>query len=181
MNAIEVGKPFPIKINPDKDFCVMELWGSGPTVIINFNDLTAKERRMFKESFNRYAYYEPEGTDAPIALWVFGFSKPFGVIEVNFNSKIVEKRIVDDYLEKENGQTKNLWQFILLDRGIVQAIKAIGLHPEAVDLFQETIRKQLASAYTNENYDMAMRLLSFSSSDEIMDLGTVFDLRRKNG
>lgn len=45
-------------------------------------------------------------------------------------------------MRRKTGRQKNMVMFYLLDGQILQGIKMVGLEPEAVRMFQNTIRKQ---------------------------------------
>jgi hypothetical protein len=84
MEKFETGKPFPGPV-PVTEGNQMELWGDALTVLIQMPGLTRDELGAFKKGFKKYSYLESQ-TSAPIAMWIFDFSKPHGPVECNFNA-----------------------------------------------------------------------------------------------
>ena len=175
--SFEVGKPFPVP-GPRNEGAVMELWDDGLVVMIQMPGSTRDERRAFKAGFKRYAYFE-SSTAFPVAVWVFDFAKPHGPIDCNFNAVIVKPERIANYLDQSEG-IKNSVTFYLLDRTILQGIKFTGLDPDAVRLFQATIRKQLATPYSQADYSRYLDGLMKFSTAELFDLGTQFKHKGKS-
>ena len=171
MVKFEVGKPFPGPY-PVQEGAAMELWKSGLVVFCQFPGCTREERQAFKKSFKRYAYLEPH-TETPVAVWVFMFPEPFNAIDVNFDASRVEQDLIDWYLDNTGG-VKSLVTFYLLDGPILQGIKAVGLDPEAVKLFQETIKKQRYLGYSKWDFDNTLRALYSYGTDELYQMGRKF-------
>jgi hypothetical protein len=139
------------------------------------------ERQAFKKSFKRYAYIEST-TPVPIALWVFDFPKPFGSIDCEFDARKCTGTVrsaLDRWLLQEDGKIKNALHFFVLDGSILKAQKLFGINPKAVGLFHDTIRKQLNTNYSAEDYFRYQQAMFQYSSEELMRLGTVFKHTKK--
>ena len=177
LTTFEVNKPFPAPF-PINEGTIMELWGSGLVVIIQMPNLAKKELKAFKKSFKSYSYFESK-TPVPIPIWVFGFPKPHGRVEVNFNARVVDTGILEPYLDNSAG-IKNALTFYLLDGAILKAQKLVGLHEEAIEAFQHTIKKQLALNFTINDYNKYLKGLFAYSSDELFTMGKVYSFKEKN-
>ncbi len=167
-----VGKPFPGPV-PHREGAIMELWELGLVVVIQFPGLRSDELSAFHEGFKQCSYLESP-TRMPIAVWVFDFPDPHGKIDTSFNARVVDKDLIDNFLDTSKGGVKNALQFFLLDGQIIQGMKLISLHPEAMELFHNTIRKQLAMDY--DMTDFASRLAGFFTRNtrELFEMGRRF-------
>jgi hypothetical protein len=176
MVMFEVGKPFPVPGGiPHREGAHMELWPEGLVVIIQMPGLRREELKAFKKGFKRYSYLESEG-DVPIAVWVFDFPGPYGAIDTNFNAKLVQETHPEDlesFLDTEEGM-KNSIIFYLLDGEILEAQKMMGLQPEAVKLFHDTIWRQLGRTYEQVDFDMALAKLFRKSTHDLCRMGRQF-------
>ena len=168
----KVGKPFPGPV-PHREGANMELWETGLVVLIQMPGLRPGELKTFKDGFKKYSYLESD-TTIPIAVWIFDFPNPHGAIDCNFNARIVKRAYIDGYLDETDG-IKNLIHFFLLDRQMLKAQKIVGIHPEAIELFQETIRKQLAIDYSQVDFDGCLAGLFTHTTEELFKMGEVFD------
>ena len=164
----EVGKPFPGPVL-QQEGPIMEMWGDQLSVVIQFPNLTTREKKIFDESFRQYSYLETS-TPIPIAMWIFDFPKPFGAIEVNFDAHLADRESVQGYLQS----IKNSISFFLLDRNILAGIKVVGLHHEAVRLFHSTLQKQLAVEYNQAEYIKYLTALYNYSPYELFQMGKQF-------
>jgi hypothetical protein len=171
LTQFTVGQPFPVPV-PQQEGGYMVIWDS-LVIVINMLGVTKWERLAFEKGFKRYSYLECD-SPVPIALWVFDFPGPHGPIDVNFNSRVENIDRVKNYLELENGKINNTCQFFLIDEQILKAIKIINLDPEAVNLFQTTIRKQLETEYTQNDYDRYLAGMQNFSLDELLQMGRQF-------
>ncbi len=171
MTIFEVDKPFPVSV-PLQECAIMELWSDGLIVLIQMPGCTETEIKAFHKSFDQYSYLETL-TPISIAVWVFDFPKPFGEIDVNFNARIVNPEYIAWYLDSTGG-AKNLLTFYLVDGEILKGIKAFGLRPEAVTLFHNTIRKQLALDYSKADYDRYLESIFLYTTRELFELGVKF-------
>lgn len=174
LTTFKVNKPFPAPF-PINEGTIMELWSSGLVVIIQMPSLTKKELNAFTKSFKSYSYFESK-TPVPIPFWVFDFPKPHGRVEVNFNAKIVDAVVLSQYLDNSEG-IKNALTFYLLDGGILRAQKLVGLHEEAIEAFQQTIKKQLELNFTLQEYKRYLNGLFAYSSDELFTMGKVYSFK----
>jgi len=138
-------------------------------------NLTKKEFQAFKKSLKSYSYFESK-TPVPVPIWEFDFPKPHGQIYVNFNARIVDAGILKPYLDNSQG-IKNALTFYLLDGAILRAQKLVGLHGEAIEAFQQTIKKQLDMNFTIQAYDKYLNGLFKYSSDELFTMGTAYSFR----
>ena len=157
---------------PIREGAVMELWKDGLVVLIQMPQCSRDEARAFKAGFKRYAYLE-SATAVPIAMWIFDFPKPHGPIDCNFNAKIVDQARIASYLDTTEG-IKNAVTFYLLDGRMLRGIKFVGLNPAAVELFHETIRKQLELGYATEDYARYLSSMMSYSTDELLEMGRGF-------
>lgn len=93
--------------------------------------------KAFKKGFNRYGYLESD-TPVTIAVWVFDFPDLHGLIDTVFNARPVKKEYLDFNLDIDEG-VKNAVHFFLLDGQTLKAQKLVGLHPEAVWHYSQTV------------------------------------------
>lgn len=169
----ETGKPFPLPY-PQQEGCVLEIGKDGSLIcLVQMPGLSRVERQAFKKSFSRYGYLE-SGTTPPIAIWTFMFPKPMNPIDVNFNARIANPEGVRLFMAPVDGQIRNLITFFLLDRNILQGIKAVGLEPDAIRLFHGTIRKQLDMPYSQPDFDRALKGMFSYSTDEMFMMSRQF-------
>ena len=96
------------------------------------------------------------------------------VIDSIFNARDVEKDLIDDYLDTSQGGVKNALYFFLLDGEILRGIRMVGLHPDAVELFYGTIRKQLSMDYDRVDYDSCLGGLFTRTTKELFEMGQKF-------
>ena len=174
LTTFSVNEPFPIpRLVPKMGGAVLEMTSTGPMVIIQMPGLTRPELMAFRKSFKRYAYLEFVMGWVPLAVWVLNFPPPFNPIDLNFNSRIVNSTWIDNFLDTSDG-VKNALDFILIDGKIVRDIKRVGLDPEAVTLFHDTIKKQMATDYGPADYDGALGGLFTRTTDELFKMGRAF-------
>jgi len=178
ITTFEINHPFPLP-GPQREGAHLELWRDGLTLIIQFPMLTPAELRAFQIGFRRYSYLEA-GDDVPVAVFVFDFPKPFGLLDANFNALAVrEPKNVSNYLTPEDGQPKNGLTIFLVDGQTLKATKLVGLLPRSVMLFQDTIRKQFARNYQKFEYDRALREIYQYPSAQLFKQGVTFQMRKK--
>lgn len=170
--SFTVGKPFPGPV-PHREGAIMELWEIGLSVVIQFPGLRNEELEAFHMGFKQYSYLE-SSTAVPIAVWVFDFPDPHGQIDSIFNARVVERDLIEDYLDTSIGGVKNVLQFFLLDGEILRGIRMVGLHPDAVELFHGTIRKQLSMDYDRVDYDSCLGGLFTRTTKELFEMGQKF-------
>ena len=128
---------------------------------------------LFHEGFKQYSYLESP-TNIPIAVWVFDFPDPHGQIDTSFNAKVVDKEIIDNFLDTSKGGIKNALQFFLLDGQIIKGMKLISLHPDAMELFHGTIRKQLAMDYDMSDFTSCLAGFFTRTTRELFEMGRRF-------
>jgi len=167
-----VGKPFPGPV-PHREGAIMELWEFGLSVVIQYPGLRPAELKTFQQGFKTYSYLE-SATSVPIAVWVFDFPNPHGQIDSSFNARVVQRDLIQDYLDTGKGGVKNALYFFLLDGEILAGMRMVGLNPGAVGLFHDTIRKQLAMEYDRVDYDNCLAGLFTRSTRELFDMGRKF-------
>ena len=167
-----VGKPFPGEV-PHREGAIMELWETGLVVVIQYPKLRKGELEAFHKGFKKYSYLESP-TTIPIAVWIFDFPNPHGQIDAIFNARVVKKDLIDDFLDTSKGGVKNALQFFLLDGEIIRGMKLVGLHPEAMELFHSTIRKQLAMDYDMADFTICLAGFFTRSTRELFDMGRKF-------
>jgi len=168
---IEVGKPWPGSI-PAQEGAHLELGADGLAILIQFPGLTRPELRAFKKLFKRYSYLETS-TPAPIAVWVFEFPGPFGPVDANFNARAVRPEWIENFLDVAEG-VKNRLLIHVLDGNILRANKMIGLDPAAIELFHVTIRKQLKTNYSQNDFNKYLAGTYQYDWKELMQMGRIF-------
>lgn len=166
--VLEVGKPFP-GAHPLQQGAVMELTKSGLTVLIQYPNITQEELKAFKNSFSSYSYFEAD-TPIPIPIFVFPFPSPFGTIDVNLNARVVNATTISQYLSFPG----NTIYFHVIDGNILKANKLVGLDPECVKLFQETLKKQLQREYRSQDFLRYLDGIYTFSSEELFKMGKIF-------
>ena len=173
ITSIRVGQPFP-GVVPHREGAIMELWEIGLVILIQYPGLRPRELEAFQKGFRTYSYLESQ-TPVPIAVWVFDFPNPHGAIDSTFNARFVEKNLIDEYLELDKDGVKDSLCFFLLDGKILRGMRMVGLHPEAVELFHGTIRKQLGMDYGRADYEGCLGGLFTRTTRELFEMGRKFE------
>ena len=171
LTRFAINEPFPIPgMIPTREGAILAMTSAGPMVVMQMPGLRREELRGFKKGFKRYLYLEA----FPVACWIFLFSPPFNAIDLSFNARVVDAGWIDDYLDDSEG-VKNALVFFVLDREVLRGIKRVGLQPEAVKLFHNTIRKQMAVDYTPAEFDGALGALFTRTTEELFPMGKMFE------
>ena len=173
ITSITVGQPFP-GVVPHREGAIMELWEIGLVILIQYPKLRPRELEAFQKGFKTYSYLE-SATSVPIAVWVFDFPDPHGAIDSSFNARVVNKDIIDDYLSLDKCGVKNSLNFFLLDGKILRGMRMVGLHPEAVEMFHSTIRKQLSMDYDMNDFLGCLGGLFTRTTRELFEMGRKFE------
>ena len=173
ITSFTVGEPFPGAV-PHREGAVMELWEIGLVVEIQFPGLTPKELEAFHRGFKTYSYLE-SSTSVPIAVWVFDFPDPHGQIDSTFNARFVKRDLVGEYLDGGKAWVKNGLYFFLLDREMLRGMKLVALDPDVVELFHDTIRKQLSMDYERADYEGCLGGLFTHTTRELFEMGRKFE------
>jgi hypothetical protein len=108
-------------------------------------------------------------------MWIWDFPSPLNSMDANFDSAIVDQKTIDSFMASEDGQVKNLIQFYLLDRNILQGIKVVGLELESIMLFQATIQKQRSMKYSQSDYFRSLQGMYAYSTDELFQMSRRFE------
>lgn len=167
MQLLEVGKPYPGKIESSYDGVNLEMSKDGELfVFIHMPQITKQEVKLFKKSFKEYAYLE-FGKEIPIPCFVFNFYFP---IDMYFNANLMDREVIDKFINSDN----NMITFILLDRKIIKGIKIFGLSLEVLNLFKETIRKQIEIKFSNSDFNKVLNQLIKHSTLELFKMGVKF-------
>lgn len=173
--AIHVGKPAPFNV-PEREGCLIEIGypTNGLNVLVQYPNLNRAELKALQSPLVGYSYYESE-TIVPIAYWIFQFPRDM-YVETTFNACFALQR--PEYLVEIMSYmsvVKNGITFFVLDRQVVKAVRVIGLHNEAVQLFHNTLNKQLGQQYSNEDYMLTMKQMeSAVSIEELYNMGRQF-------
>lgn len=174
MEIYAVDKPFPGPI-PPREGSILEMGADGDLfIIMQFPNLKRSELEGFKRGFENYSYFE-SSTPVPIAIWIFGFTRSFGLISTNFDARLYKDDRVQRFLDSD----QDLMKFFLVDGEILKGIKLITLQTEAIDLFKKTLIKQLDMAYTPDEYARYMTAIYEFSDSELMQLGFNFQMKKK--
>ena len=172
MTTLELGRPFPFPV-PNNEGAVMGLWEVGPVVLIQKFGVRAEDETAFKNGFKFYSYLE-SSTPIPIAMWIFDFLEPIGLIDTAFNVKIAHGEWLTSYLDTKVGGVMNALYLFLLDGKILRGTKIVGLDLEAITLFHGTIRKQLQLAYTQEEFNQTLVKIFQANPRELFETGRIF-------
>ena len=156
ITIFEVGKSIPIKVQDGAEGGQLELVYD-LMFLLHFPNLRRIEKRIFEKGFKRYGYLELGGS-VPLAIWIFDYPKPFGATEGVFNARLVPDDMMEEYLDTSDGVNNKL-SSILLDGQIIKGLKVSGLNPRAVEMFHETIRKQLATSYSETDFMERLNVL----------------------
>ena len=81
---------------------------------------------------------------------------------------------MENYLDIDGNGIKNGLTFFLLDRNIIRGIKMVALNPKAVELFHDTIRKQLSIKYESSDYSASVGGLFTRTTMELYQMGREF-------
>jgi hypothetical protein len=172
ITSFTVGEPFPGPV-PHREGPIMELWEIGLVVVTQFPGLRPNELKAFHKGFKTYSYLE-SSTPVPIAVWVFDFPDPHGQIDSTFNARFVERDLIDEYLDGGKAGVKNGLYFFLLDKEILRGMKLVALDPDVVELFHDTIRKQLSMYYDRADYEGCLGGLFTRTTRELFEIGRKF-------
>ncbi len=163
MIAIEVGKPFPMAL-PPADGAVFEIGPDGDmNLVIRMDGQSDNERTALKAGFERYSIYVGE-----VVCWVFKFPAPVGYLDAPFHSGLYTDNRVSKFLAN-NWNALNVY---VVDLGITQVVRLVGLRLDSVALFRGAVGKQ--SGITPVEYNAAIDRLYRKSSEDIFRAGTVF-------
>jgi hypothetical protein len=164
-----VGKPFPGAV-PPKEGPLLEMAVDGSlTLLLQFPQPTIAETKALEIGFERYSYYEAAG-EVTLASWVFQFPAPVGYLDIPFHVGLYK----DDRGRNCLGNEWNSLDTYVLDGRILRQIRMSGLQWEAVDLFKNTIRRQMAEKVSITSYNDAVNRLYRMSQKEIFRRGQVF-------
>lgn len=170
--TIQVGKPAPFKV-PDSEGCLIEIGypTDGLNVLVQYPNLNKSELKAFKSPLVGYSYYESE-TIVPIAYWIFQFRNKI-FIETTFNACFALDN--PDYLAAIKhyiSDLKNAVAFYILDGQMVKSVRVIGLHNEAIELFHNSLKKQLQNRYSKQDYMLTLKQMeSVVSTEDIYNMG----------
>jgi hypothetical protein len=174
MNVIEVGKKYSGPI-PPQDGLHFEIGPDGDMqMLIQFQKPAKSEKKALAAGFERYSLYRHAG-DIILACWVFKFPAPVSYMDAPFHAGLYP----DERIRKFLSTDQNLLQVVILDGSIVQGLRAIGLHWEAMQMFRDIVREQLTSISRSE-YDAAIDALYALHSKEIYQRGKIFTHREEN-
>lgn len=169
MYVISVGKPYPGPVS-QTDGARLELGPDGDlNLFIQTRNQSAVEYASLKAGFDSYSYYEAPG-EITLAAWVFKFPEPIGYLEAPFHAGLYK----DGRAAKCLAQRWNTLHVTSLDGNIVRIIRLSGLNFEAVNIFHNTIRKQLSEHVTRAGYDNAVQNLFRLTTEEIFIKGRIF-------
>lgn len=175
ITSVVVGKPAPFKV-PDREGCLLEIGypTTGMNVLVQYPNLNMLELNAFKSKLAGYSYYESE-TIIPIAYWIFQFGNNT-FIETTFNACFaVDKPEYMGAIQYFMSEMRNAVTFFILDGQIVKSVRIIGLHIEAVELFHNTIKKQLLNTYSNNEYMLTLKQMECAvSTKDIYHMGRQF-------
>lgn len=175
MIKIAIGDRVPTDKLPPGDCATMNLNTDGLTVICKVEGLTKQEKKKY--AFRGMSYLEPSQIPVPIALFIFDFG--FADFECPFDARLVDRKIIDWFLVPEEGELKNSLSVFLVNNGIIESIKLVGLEQEAMKLFHATIKKQLANPYPATAFNVAYSaLISNYSTDVLKRQGRWFPVRK---
>lgn len=176
MNVIEIGKPYSGPV-PQQDGLHFEIGPDGDMqLLIQFHKPSPKEKKALSNGFDSYslAVYEFIPEDGIIiACWVFKFAVPVLFMDAPFHAGLY----TDDRIKKFLNTEQNLLQVIILDGHIIQSIRVVGLHEEAMQFFKDVIKDQLLFPISRSDYDAAVNNLYVNSSEEIYSGGVIYKLR----
>ena len=181
---IAIGEPFPGSIPEKSDQVFLEIWpDSILTLIIRYDNLKESEIKAFDHRIKYYGYLEKIVDGIPLFLFIFNFPDPFGSIECSFNART----LIDHYPEyltkyltpNEDGGLKNALYIFLLDKNILTRIRGIGLMPESIKLFHQTLKKQIETQYTREQFATAMSKLFRYDPIQLFNDSSIFKLTPK--
>lgn len=171
----EVGKPFPGPV-PTKEGAHLELWEGGWTLLVQFPKASKAELKAFTSGPSGYSYLEPT-LEVPLAIWVFDFPRPFNMIDVSFDSKLVREELIQSALDTTDG-VKNLISIYVVDGQKLAAMKSLWVKPKAMELFLATIQKQRQASYSAGEFAHALNTMFAFSTQELMKMGTYFDHKK---
>lgn len=171
MIIYEVGKQFLGPV-PPQDGANFEFGPDGNMVlIIQFRNPTEGERAALKDGFKRYSYGEyDDPLKTSLACWVFQFPAPVRYIDAPFHAGLYQ----DDRGKKFLDDGGNALSLYVLDGDILTVLRYCGLQPAAMDLFRDTVRRQISRRITREQYNSAVDYLYRNTSEDIFIKGHYF-------
>lgn len=163
MYYVAIGQPFPMPF-PSADGATFEIGPDGDmNLIIRMDGLSTREKAALQAGFERYSLFVSD-----VMAWVFKFPAPVGFIDAPFHAGLYSDERIEKFLSI-NGNTLMVY---VVDRGITQHIHLHGLQWEAVEMFQEAVKKQ--GSISRVNYDTAIDRLFRHSSKELFSAGRMF-------
>lgn len=174
MNVIEIGKPYSGPV-PQQDGIIFEIGPDGDMqMLIQFQKPNREEKLALAYGFLHYSIYRHVG-NIVLACWVFKFHAPISYVDAPFYAGLYTGGRVSKFLDTE----QNLLQVIILDGPIVQGIRAVGLHREAMARFKSIVREQL-SPIDKYLYSVEVDNLFKLHPKEIFQRGQIFKHREEN-
>lgn len=95
---------------------------------------------------------------------------------MSFDARRVRTDILAYWLDTDEGP-KNALQVILLDGTVVRGIKLMGLPTALVEQMHVVIRRQLASAYSQADYDRELARVFHWSTAQLMARASCYQHR----
>lgn len=179
--AVEVNKPFPYpEILPKNGGCRLELGTHGNlTLFIQFPNMTDGEYKAFKSGFEGYSYFESR-LDITIGIWVFKFPSPVGYIDAPFSASLIKDKRAFDYLYEPEYRENNALTTYIVDKNITKICRMSGLNYGAIELFKNTIDRQMPEKITYEKYGIELqKLFNRYTSKQLYQFGKKFKHSRK--
>ena len=169
LQRYQVGQPFPGPV-PQQDGARLHMAESGDvSMIVQCRKPNIAEYLSLDAGFSSYSYFEAAG---PVTLgsWVFKFPAPLSYFDAVFHAGLYPDDRAERFLEME----WNALLVFILDGQTIRFIRTCGLRFDAVDLFKDTIRRQLKENVTRASYDSAVERLFRMNPKQIYSYGKIF-------
>ncbi len=171
MYVIKVGSSYPGPV-PPQDGLFFEVGPEGDmNLLVQYVKPNQRERDALGRGFQSYSLYHDQDS---IVFWVFRYPTPVSCVDAPFHAGLYQ----DDRIHKMLDTKANAITVCILDGEIVQSIRLVGLHPQAVESFYTLVREQIKAPITEAAYNAVIdRIYRRLSSKELYVRGMIFSHR----
>jgi len=174
MHQITVGEKYTGPV-PQQDGLYFEIGPDGDMqLLIQFKNPSHAEKEALLAGFRQYSLlcFHNRRSPEPLLCFIFKFAAPVSYMDAPFHAGLYRDSRIQKFLDAE----QNLLTVVMLDGDIVQGLRVVGLHPEAMRLFKKTALNQTPLVQRNI-YDRLVDDLNELSSEELFHRGYEFSHR----
>lgn len=166
MQSLKVGEPFPGPV-PGSEGAHLALTPAGLTMLAQCPGLKQAEINAFQIGGRQVCLLETGSVAVPVCVVIVDWPRPLGPMDMAFDARRVPAQVVADWLDTAEG-VKNALQVILLDGRVVRGLKLMGLNSALVEQMHAVIRRQLATVYSQADYDRELARVFQRSTTQLM-------------